>query len=317
MTKGIDEKSRLIQKITTELGWDVDINLILDRIKQLDNGLIQEDEFIYLLNWSDRFTLIHKLEQIQIPSTAKRDYIIPDLLVIHNDNGKETPYLIEIKTSKDTKLSWSEKYYKSLINYSKKVNIPLLIAWKCNTFDIWTLFDITLFEKPNLNYKIDIEKAIKQNMLSIFAGDYIVIAYEHFSLNFKFKKITKKLVKGNEIDYSVSLESFYYIGKDNKRIESLNPSYFALIIGMFSEEVIEEDDNFINIKYIPNNTLIYIQTLILNLTKGIANSNNIKWIELAKEKKYLFEYVTFLELLKKGIKEEIFDKIMLTIPYGS
>ncbi|MCL4481263.1 MAG: hypothetical protein M1445_01340, partial [Bacteroidetes bacterium] len=125
-SNSIDDQARTIQSVLNELGWDSDPHTLVERVKQLNNGLVQEEEFIYILNWLGKCSLIHKLDQMLIVPSAKRNFTIPDLFVVFNDNGVEKSYLIEIKTSKDDKLSWTNTYYQGLINYSRVTGIPIL-----------------------------------------------------------------------------------------------------------------------------------------------------------------------------------------------
>jgi len=67
MTTEIDNKARTIQKVANQLGWNEDVQKLIIRVNQLDKGLIQEDEFIYVINWSGKCNLIHKLDQFQLP----------------------------------------------------------------------------------------------------------------------------------------------------------------------------------------------------------------------------------------------------------
>lgn len=314
MTNKLDDKARLLQKLTTDLGWNIDYSTLLTRINQLDKGLIQEDEFIYFLNWSKKFKLIHKLDQNQIPTSSKDDFRPPDLLVIQNDNGIDKPYLIEIKTTEKKHLSWSEKYYKSLVNYSVALNIPLLIAWKWNAFDLWTLFEISEFEKPSSNYKIDIAKAHKKSLLSKLAGDYIINGHEGFSLNFKYKKTKVISESDSKKEYKAKLDSFFYIGEDKKHIQSYNPAYIPLILSQFPEEITEMDSEYIYTKFQPNNNSFFAQSLIIKLTKGLYHSSNVNWIELAKENKYPLVYDDYLKLLSSGYEEKIIKQIYFIDP---
>lgn len=55
--KNFDDRARTVQGVANQLGWDSDIIKLIERIGQLDQGLIQEDEFIYIINWSGKCKL--------------------------------------------------------------------------------------------------------------------------------------------------------------------------------------------------------------------------------------------------------------------
>jgi len=72
----LDDKARKIREAVNQLGWDIEISSLIERVKQIDAGLVQEDEFFYILNWSNKCSLIHRLDQFQPPvqTPKKRVY---------------------------------------------------------------------------------------------------------------------------------------------------------------------------------------------------------------------------------------------------
>jgi hypothetical protein len=93
----------------------------------------------YTLNWLKNVVLAHKLEQLPISCRCQNRICDPGHFLVVRENGEDRPCFIEIKTSKDDRISWRESYYQGLLNYSNLIGIPILVAWKWRSFDIWTL----------------------------------------------------------------------------------------------------------------------------------------------------------------------------------
>ncbi len=312
----LSEKARLIQKAANQLGWTSDIQSLTERVKQIDKGLIHEDEFLYILDWSKRCNFFHKLDQSIVPSGSKKKYTIPDVLVEFKNNGKKKPFLIEIKTSKAKKLSWTETYYNGLIRYSNLLGIPILIAWKWSSFDIWTLFEIKHFKKGPSNYKIDFEKAHKENLMSSLAGDYVIIPHEEFSITFKFEKSQMVAEKGTEKIWDTLCKEIYFTGKEFKKIEEVDDGIFALLMSLDCEQETKEDENFITTRFFPypNNTT-FAQSIPIRLAKTIS-SNPVNWLEKIRNNKYPISYAKLWKSLEKGIPKELIQTILLLTPHS-
>lgn len=309
-----DEKARKIQEIANKLGWNSDINTLVERVKQLDNGLVQEDEFTYLLDWSDKCSLAHKLDQLHIPPSSKKKYTIPDLFVLLNIKGKEMPFFIEVKTSKDNKLSWTETYYQGLINYSKLSGIPVLVAWKWRSFDIWTLFELQHFQKAEFNFKIGFEKANVENLMSKLLGDYFIIPYDEIGLHFKFKKIKVVERKSNETLWNTISESIYITGKDNKEITEIDTGLFSFLISFPMDDISTETDTHITYSFTPSpNKSAFAQSIPLRLGRAFAEGE-VNWLEKIKKQEYPIKYHKLLESLQKGIDKEVIRNILYLKP---
>jgi Holliday junction resolvase len=309
LSNDLDNKARKIQEIANQLGWNSDINSLVKRVKEVDKGLIQEDEFSYILDWSDRCALAHKLEQFYIPPTAKKKYTIPDLFVLINDKGKENPFFIEVKTSKDDKLSWTETYYQGLVNYSKLTGVPILIAWKWKGFNIWTLFEVRHFKKSVSNFKIDFAKAMKENLMTKLLGDYFIMPYDEIGIHFKFKKNDIVEQKENETLWNTVCESIYITGKDKKEIKDIDRGLFALLFSYPMDETTTETETHILYSFTPFSKNTVAQSVLINLVKAFSEEE-INWLDKIKKQEYPIKYKTLLDSLTKGIDKEIIEYIL-------
>ena len=319
MSKIIDHKARAVQEIANQLGWKEDVKKLIERVNQLDKGLVQEDEFIYIINWSNKCKLIHKLDQLQLPLSSKDYYTIPDILVEFETKEGPKKYLIEIKTSKRGALSWTEKYYNGLINYSKLIGIPILIAWKWNPFGIWTLFEMEHFSKPVINYKIGFEKAHQENLMSNFFNDYVIILYEQTGLVIEMKKIKieSEVInkKGDkEVIWQTEISDIYITDENNEKVKEINKSVILLLFSMNMEPSVTQTDTHIITKYTPEpNKMQFAQSIPIQLYKAFAD-DDVNWLIKSKENSYPIESSVLIEGLSKAIDDKIVRNILITKP---
>lgn len=316
----MENKARIIQNVVNELGWKDDLPQLIARVNQLDKGLIQEDEFIFIIKWLGRCKFIHKLEQLHIPVESKKKYTIPDILVeIETAEGLKT-FLIEIKTSKKDKLSWTEQYYHGLQSYSNLVNIPILIAWKWDTFGIWTLFELKHFSKPEINYKINFETAAKESLLSKLFGDFIVTVSEDFGFHIEFKKVEKisdtNNKEGNlEIGWQSIVDNIYYSGRDNSKVSVFTKSIFALLTSFKTEEVITETDSHIINTFKPAfEKMKFAQTIPTTLLRAFSKEDSMNWLQCSIENNDPIPYQELLAGLSENFENGLIQFILFTIP---
>jgi Holliday junction resolvase len=312
--KNFDDKARIIQAVANDLGWGDDIPNLINRVKQMDKGLISEDEFTFFLNWSKKCKLIHKLDQYIIPQSAKSEFTIPDLFVIFNQNGVDYPCYIEVKTSKENRLSWTKKVYEGYLNYSKATGMPVLVAWKWSTFDIWTLFNIEDFEINVTNYKIGFEQAHKKNLLSKLAGDFLIIPHEEFSFSIKYKKIILEKQGKNETVWKTIVESFVFKGFEGKEISRFSSGLFSLLFSFQLEKEVKETETHVEETFIPNTTpSCFAQSVLIRMVNNFE-IGEVNWLTKIKEQKFLIDYDKFVKDMKQAIQDDLIRYIFYTFP---
>ncbi len=181
------EIERLIHEALEQLEWDADSSEIAERVKRLNIGLPIEDEFTVLCGWLGQCNLIHKLGQQQYPKSSTDTYQVPDLIAEFTVKEKNVGVCIEVKSSNDNVLSFKPEYFNKLENYGKLVNLPVLVAWK-NKYGIWMLFSLESMKIAVKNYNIKFDDALKNNLLSILAGDFTYSVKENAGMHIRFKK---------------------------------------------------------------------------------------------------------------------------------
>ncbi len=178
-----DDIERLIQEVLTELGYSGDAAAVARKVKRLNLGLPAEDEFSVICAWLGRCRLVHKLDQAQAPLSSRDTFQVPDLLAAFEEGG---PVLIEVKSKKSPKLSFRPDYLGRLQAYAALVGRPLLIAWKFHS--LWTLFDARHLQLARTNFNITHERAMKENLLGVLAGDVAYVLRPGAGVHFEFAK---------------------------------------------------------------------------------------------------------------------------------
>jgi Holliday junction resolvase len=311
--RNADDQARALQKALSELGYSVEPELVSKRVVEMHGGLVQEDEFLYTLNWLKNVVLAHKIEQFPIPADAKRSFTIPDLFLVVNVNGQQQPYFVEIKTSQEDKIKWRPSYYEGLQNYSALTGVPVLVAWKWRSFDIWTLVRLEDFEQrePGANFKLDLNIAHKRNLMSSLLGDFLVDLPEQFALVMKQRKIKEGIEDGKKV-WETIVERVYFQGRDGIEVELKNNGVFAVFHCLGVEDIVEEDDTHLYYKIYPSpNHGLFAQTIPVRLTEHLA-SEPVNWLERIRNQEFPVQYDKLLEELTAGIEEGLVDHIIYT-----
>ncbi len=192
-----DDIERLIQEVLAELGYSGDAAVVARKVKRLNLGLPAEDEFSVICAWLGRCRLVHKLDQAQAPLSSRDTFQVPDLLAAFDKGG---PVLIEVKSKKSPTLSLRPDYLGRLQAYAYLVGRPLLIAWKFHS--IWTLFDARHLQLARTNFNISHERAMKENLLGLLAGDVAYVLRPGAGVHFDLAKEELIGVEGDAANFT-------------------------------------------------------------------------------------------------------------------
>ena len=97
------------------------------RLKGIHRGFNAEHEFAAIASWLGRCKLVAHPDELY---ATNGEFRVPDFLIVSQVNGREVPVLVEVKTTDDDELVWSEKYLASLRRFAELLHMPLLVAWK-------------------------------------------------------------------------------------------------------------------------------------------------------------------------------------------
>ena len=145
----------------------IDLDLLAERIGRIHAGMNPQNEFQALVSWLGQCTTINA---IQDAGSGENEPAVrtPDYLLVSNVNGQDVPVLVEVKTTNDDELMWSDKYFASLRRFADFLHLPLLVAWK--RYELWTLVDTAHFELRATAHHLTFDRALKENLMFRLCG---------------------------------------------------------------------------------------------------------------------------------------------------
>ena len=236
--------ARLIQDVLAELGWSADAVAVADQVRRLDIGLPVEDEFSVLCAWLGKCQILHKLDQQQVP------------------------VLIEVKSKKDSLLSFTPKYMGRLLGYADLVGMPLLIAWKFHS--VWTLFEVRHMKKAAKNFNIKFETALRENLLGVLVGDvaYKIGAGAGVHLRFRKDKLLGRDIddNGHTDQCAMTLDDIGFTDRDGSFRMDLDKEVQSLFSAWDLEETEERTDSHVHLRYVAGDESIsFAHTALVHL----------------------------------------------------
>jgi Holliday junction resolvase len=296
-----------ITQVLRELGPSADPKKLAERIKQIDLGLTPEDELQVILFWLGRCSVCHKLENVPFVSKGKAQVRVPDLLAVFDVVNSNFRTAIEVKTSRHSTLHWSAKYLESLLRYQEITGMPVLIAWKHPQLELWTLNDIAVFERTQHAYKLTLERAFKENLMGILAGDVCYQLMDGVGLHITFQKeklIEKEVSSDTETWQARITDAYFTDGKGIKYTET-PPGIFHLFLASPFVSNTEENSEMIFHSFVINSQsqtagdiqfLHHVFPILLFFLD--KNEDKIEWRNVSKKVSLPFngeELKTYLE----------------------
>jgi len=305
----LDSSARIIHEAIQQLGWSADPSAITERIKRLDIGLPAEDEFIFVLSWLGKCTVLHKLDQKQFPLESRVNLQVPDLLASFVTPTGHKLTLIEIKVSKSRKLSWKAEYIEKLKNYSALLGIPLLVAWKF--YGIWILVDIDCFTKAKTNFHLSFDSALKNNLMNFLAGDFAYVMKPRVGLHFVMRKERMESDKNinhdtREETWLVKIEKAFFTNSEGIETSKMPNGLWPLFISAGPESVdrVEADRIYQSFTIPENQGINFAHAALPALINFLSKPDEkIHWRKQLEEHHFPVEIELFNEAAKEGIKE--------------
>ena len=311
-----EDVARLIHESLEQLGWDINPNEIAELVLRLNQGLPAEDEFSILCGWLGRCSLIHKLDQHQHPKISSTHYQVPDLLACFELGNEKITVLIEVKTNKKNKLSFTPAYYEKLSRYGELLNLPVLIAWK-NKHGIWTLLPLSVFQKAKTNFNLSIESAMKESLLGVLAGDFAYVPNVRSGIHIHIAK--EKLISTEEIEdgftenWHMRVENVYFSNHE-KEINLIDISSIAQqvlhTLDLESEET--HTDTHITQHFICKNSHItFAHMALVDMLNFIQiGDEKIQWRKHIIDPKSVNSFSDFRSGVVECLKHEIIRYIL-------
>lgn len=306
------DRSRVLHEALEQSGWE-NPEEVIQRVKRLDLGLPAEDEFAVICSWLGKCSLVHKLDQQQIPKSSRETYQVPDLLAVFNTANNQYRVLIEVKTKQEKSLTLRAKDREKLLKYGEMLGLPVLFAWKYH--GLWMLFDISLFKRFNKNYRIDLFSAISNSLMSLLAGDMNYQLGEGVGLHLKFKKDEMHGSDENVETWKTRIEDVYLLDFNGEKNYTFSPKTLSILNTCEIEENTEVDDEYISQSFVVRpgmgNTAHRAMEKLLKMADA---DTNIHWRSLLVDESPLHSIADFQNALDEALKQKFVKYILLQHP---
>jgi Holliday junction resolvase len=154
---------------------------LISRVKAIRKGLSAEREFRTIVSWLGKCGGIYTIDQTPMPAQfTDLQLSVPDFIAFAKLGETTKTFLVEVKSSEEGTLVWSEKYIRSLQAFADLLRVPLLIAWKWKVR--WVVVDASVFEKKVTAHHLTAEKALQQNLMPAVFGDVAHALREDFQM---------------------------------------------------------------------------------------------------------------------------------------
>lgn len=309
MTKNtLDLPARNLSRAIAELGSAADPKALLERVRQLQRGLPAEDEFALLLSWLGNCSIVHQLDQLQIPPDSKHAYRVPDLLAVFRYKGREIPMLVEVKSAAKNQLSWRPDYYGALRAYAHRLNMPLLIAWRKTGLGSWVLCDSSLLTLRRTNYHLTYETAVKGNLMCELAGDFMYVFRPGVGLHLRFQKLKKVSSRSPDGEWwQLRVKNACFTDADGNRMSTLGPGLWLMFLG--TEQLTETatyPDYFDHRFIIPEEAPMQSAHRLLGLaTMGIVQKQPVPWKQLMQKHRFSIDGPTLAQGARAAIERNL------------
>lgn len=311
---------RLIQDVLAELGYNADASAVAEQVRRLDIGLPVEDEFSVLCVWLGKCQLLHKLDQHQVPIASKQEFQVPDLLAKFSTQTSKSPVLIEVKSKKDKRLSFTPEYLGRLQNYADLVGMPLLVAWKCHS--LWMLFEARHMKKADMNFNITLETAMRENLLGVLAGDvaYKIGAGAGLHLRFRKNKLlnTEKTDDGYTEQWATIVDNVSFTDSEGNRREDLDGAVQSLFAAWDLEEKDEHTDSHFHLHFVAGDEgMQFAHTALVHLLSWESpHDGRPHWRGLLRKEPVTANVANFSAALDTAFQQKVVSHIFHVQPHS-
>ena len=273
-----------VVKACEAVDWNLeDPAEFIKRVQLIEYGLSAETEFAAILSWLGRCSLVHRLDQDCYSSKSNSTCCIPDLLAILEHQGVRLPVLIEVKTRKHSCLKIRSSEVASMRRYAASLSLPLLFAWKPRRLGFWLLVDPIHFVEKDGKSILELDSAMKNNLLSCVAGDFLVVPKKGADLVLE-AKIVKK-TRSNESGFEEPLKITHMEFHNADGVAARNVSEAILAIVLSCNDVVQEVyDDRIRISFRTRDEPITTQQVLRTAIACHGKPTKpIKWRHFAKD----------------------------------
>jgi Holliday junction resolvase len=303
-----DDVARLIQEVLAKCGWEGNATEIAEKVRRLNFGLPAEDEFSVLCAWLGKCQLLHKLDQAQVPVSSKDRYQVPDLLARFSTQADERPVLIEVKSSAKNTLSLTPEYLGRLQSYAELMGMPLLIAWRKPSFNMWLLFEARHLQKKEKNYNIGFHDAMKNSLMCSLVGDFPYKVVPNTSMQLRFRKDELVGVKEGDEEggwverWKVVIDDVYFANASGEKL-TLPADVQSLFMAWDNDFYEEHSPTHIVQRNVAQDVIQYAHRVLTSLIHWERKEvKDVQWRQLLQKKQILQSVNNLHETIERGKK---------------
>lgn len=241
----------------------IDNKEILERYYR---GFSKEDLFFSLWSSLPWVSLIHKLDETQLPEQSKEKYQVPDFTVLFETYKKtDVPVFIETKSVPGKKIKLTniqDKQVNGIKKYGKVFSIPYYYAIFWSDFYLWTINSIDIFKKKKRKYEFSLQEAIKTDLSVVFSD-----------FSFYLSGIYRKIVCDSSLtrdasccqtEFGVITNEYYSFDKMNWNVlEAVESAVLDAVIPLNSYDLRKNDSITEIYEESQDNNLVKLSTMIM------------------------------------------------------
>jgi Holliday junction resolvase len=273
------DAAHVMVRAAEAMNWNLaDIPSFSHRAQHVEYGLSAEIELAAILRWLGRCRFVHRLNQEVLKDPAHDPMEVPDLLAVFSDGVNKRAALIEVKTSDEMSLVFKRSYIEKLHAYAALLNLPLLIAWRPHRAGFWMLFDPSLAESlDNARVQVSFEFAVKNDLMSILAGDFHLVPKAAAGLRIEAKRIGEKQPTPNGFQAMFEISDAYFHDAAKRRVAGVPNSISWLLISAMEDHCDVGEDEIVQ-SFIASDGVTRAQ-LVLRTAVGFSldDDQRIHW----------------------------------------
>jgi hypothetical protein len=265
---------------------NVDPAKFSERIRDIHRGYSAESEFAAIASWLGHCSLLTHPDEVLHTDGS---YGVPDYLVVVSRESRSVSFLVEVKTTEKDRLVWGAKYHAKMEKFSQLLVKPLLVAWRRH--GLWTLNDVSLFEKRETAFHLSFESAMENNLMGMLFGNVWIRLREGFRMELGIEILDPVVDETSDVlperTYEcVVREAGFYTDK-GKVEKDLSSGLFLLLLAKGAEPRIERQGR-------------HLRQIFPTDPEGMFNSSDLLFASLSW-KRSEGEEVDWLAEIRKGL----------------
>ena len=223
-----------------------DPDAFVRRVQHIEYGLSAEIEFAVLLRWLGSCPFVHRLSEDAFNDRADSNWQVPDLLAVFQKGDLTCSATIEVKTTSSHTLRLKADYLTRLQTYADLITQPLLLAWRPRNIGFWMLFEpFRVGRLKDDTYEFDLESVMKNDLMSMVAGDFFVVPEQGAGLMLEASRISEKRPTTDGYEAMFRIDNAYIRNADGKPVDNVPDAIVWTLLSAMEEQQNVNDDGFV------------------------------------------------------------------------